>query len=138
MSAVCDGVTDETCCISNPSLSCDNYMSLYCSDPSNLNNPVCSCINSKLPCAPFTDPSCSNKNTYKPFVTTNLCSKQPLCINNFYDDGTAGNIIQVCGSTGLESFVLYRYPIITIILVFIFILSSIYVYNFIKKYGRSI
>jgi|694.fasta_scaffold111013_3 hypothetical protein len=137
MSVLCDKTPGEQCCLLYPSAICDTYMASYCLN--NTTDAACNCINSKLPCSVITDPNCSNNaSSYKPYFATELCNKQPLCVNYFYDNGAAGNIIQVCGSTGLESFVLYRYPIITILLVFIFILSTIYVYNFIKTYKRTI
>jgi hypothetical protein len=133
MSVTCGGTPNLSCCLLEPSADCDQFMANYCTGSTEI---ACNCINSKLPCATSTDPNCSNNsNSYKPYSTSAVCSKLPLCINTFYDgdgSGVDGLVLQICGTTGLESLIFYRYPVVTILLVFIFIILSVYVYKYIK------
>ncbi len=128
---------------------CDNVVSGYCNNPTYANTEFCACMNSKLPCAMFSDSNCANSqhaylNTSQsqPSGSKYLeCKNKPICVDTVNVSGSSDDVsgvVQQCGTMNSIKHIIKTKPTLSILTFLLFILLVIIIGSPSEKQTRKI
>jgi hypothetical protein len=103
---------DGAATLQPPTAECDAVMRSFCSDPYYGRQSYCACLNSRLPCAGFTDPACAGaplayrSTSQSPGGADYLfCAARPVCMQtvDVGSQAAVDRVAQVCTADPLSA-----------------------------------